>query len=92
MPAVKTAISVDRELFEAMEELASRRKVSRSRLFAEAAQELVRKDRNQRLLEQINATCGEGPDEEEKAFMRRATALAAERLRREEEAAGAPPW
>jgi metal-responsive CopG/Arc/MetJ family transcriptional regulator len=69
MPAVKTAISVDRNLFEAMEELAKRRKVSRSRLFAEAAEELVRKDRNQRLLEQINAAYADPPDEEEKTFL-----------------------
>jgi predicted DNA-binding ribbon-helix-helix protein len=69
MPSVKTAISVDRDLFEAMEDLAKRRKVSRSRLFAEAARELVKKDRNQRLLEQINATCGDGPDEEERIFL-----------------------
>lgn len=68
MSAVKTAISIDRVLFEAVEELAKRRKVPRSRLFAEAAQELVRKDRNQRLLEQINASCGDGPDEEQLTF------------------------
>ena len=49
---VKTAISVDETLFEKVETLAQELSISRSRLFALAAQEFIEKHENQQALQQ----------------------------------------
>ena len=63
---VKTAISLDGDLFRQAQSLARRMKVSRSRLFATAMEEFIERRRNQDLLQAINAACqtGEDPSEE----------------------------
>ena len=66
---VKTAISLDRKLFQQGEALAEDMRVSRSRLYALALEELVRRHENRQLLEQINNACQEGPDSSERALL-----------------------
>ena len=62
---VKTAISLEGDLFHEAEGLARRMKMSRSRLFATAMAEFIERRRNQELLRAINAAyaAGAGPDE-----------------------------
>lgn len=66
MPNVKTAISIEKPIFDQIDAIARRRKLSRSRVFAVAAEEFIQRHRNQELLEAINAAHSEEPDEEEK--------------------------
>ncbi len=71
---IKTGISLKRELFERGEAVASEMRVSRSRLFALALEEFIRRHENQKLLRSLNAAYGDGPDQAEKdlrARMRR---------------------
>ena len=65
---VKTAVSLRRELFEQGEALAGRLRISRSRLFALALEEFVRRHENRQLLERLNAAYGGGADPEEAAL------------------------
>ena len=71
MPHIKTAVSLQEDLFEQVETLASEMKISRSRLFALALEEFLRRHQNQQLLEQINAAYDEAPDPSEQALRRR---------------------
>jgi len=75
MPNIKTAISLDQELFTQVDELASSLKISRSRVFAMAAQDYLQRQENRRLLEQINAAYDDTPDPEEQARLRSAQRL-----------------
>lgn len=54
MTAIKTAISIDRSLYDELETLAGEMGVSRSQLFSLAAREFVERRRNRRLREAIN--------------------------------------
>lgn len=71
MPHVKTAVSLQEDLFEQVEALAGEMQISRSRLFALALKEFLRRHQNQQLLEQINAAYAEAPDPSEQALQRR---------------------
>ncbi len=67
MKSIKTAISIEKPLFDDMESLAEELKVSRSRVFALAAQHFVEEHKNRKLLDAINAAVV--PEtEEEKAY------------------------
>lgn len=66
---VKTAVSLDRGLFQAGELLADDMRVSRSRLYAMALEDYVRRHENRRLLEQINSACQEGADTSERGLL-----------------------
>jgi metal-responsive CopG/Arc/MetJ family transcriptional regulator len=68
MVNVKTAISIEKPLFDEVEALAEDMKVSRSRVFALAAQQFVEEHKNRKLLEAINAAY-EPPTEEERAVL-----------------------
>ena len=65
MAQIKTAISLDRSLFEQVEILARKMKVSRSRLFAMALEDFLRRCESEQLLQEINAAYQDGPDEAE---------------------------
>ena len=54
MPNVKTAISIEKPIFEKMDILAKNLNVSRSRLFTMAAREFIERHNNIELLKQIN--------------------------------------
>jgi len=71
MAHIKTAVSLRKDLFEQVEALANEMKISRSRLFALALEEFLRRHQNQQLLEQINAAYDEAPDPSEQALRRR---------------------
>ena len=54
MANIKTAISLQKSLFDKVENLAHEMKVSRSRLFVMALEDYIHRHQNRRLLEKIN--------------------------------------
>jgi metal-responsive CopG/Arc/MetJ family transcriptional regulator len=72
MQNVKTAVSVQKSLFERAEGLARKMKVSRSKLFALALEDYIDRQQNQELLAQINAAYAEEPDPAEQTLRRKA--------------------
>ena len=72
MNSIKTAISIQKALFEQAEDLARKLKVSRSRLFALALEDYLRRQENQELLTQINAAYSSEPDSAEQTLRRKA--------------------
>ncbi len=66
MGGVKTAISLDEELFNKVNKLARDMHVSRSRLFTIAVKDYLKKQENQSLLAQLNEAYSDYPDDEEK--------------------------
>ena len=66
MATIKTAISIQKSLFEKAEDLARKMKVPRSRLYALALQDYLRRRENRNLLAQINAAQAEEPEAPEK--------------------------
>ncbi len=62
MPSIKTAISIQKSLFEQAEELASKMKVSRSHFFVLALEDYINRLRNRELLAQINVAYADKPD------------------------------
>ncbi len=71
MQNVKTAISLQKSLFEQAEELARKKKVSRSKLFVMALEEYIDRQHNQDLLAQINAAYADEPDSAEQTLRRK---------------------
>lgn len=71
MAHVKTAVSLEKDLFQQLESLAEEMKIPRSRLFVLALQEFLRRRQNQQLLEQINAAYDEPLDLAEQALRQR---------------------
>ena len=71
MAAVKTAISMDEELFKQVEATAEEMNVSRSRVVVLALRDYLKRREAQRITEQLNAVYGEDYelDEEDKAFI-----------------------
>jgi metal-responsive CopG/Arc/MetJ family transcriptional regulator len=65
MHAIKTAISIEKNLFDQAELTARSMKVSRSKLVAIALQTFIEKRKNKELLEQINDAYSDEPDAEE---------------------------
>ena len=75
MSHVKTAISIDQELFADAEQIAHKIHISRSRLFELAVKDWLKQRKKELLIEQINAavmadTLGE-EDKAEAEFMRK---------------------
>jgi metal-responsive CopG/Arc/MetJ family transcriptional regulator len=71
MSNIKTAISLQKPLFDRLEALASQMKVSRSRLLALALEEFIRRRENQQLLEKINKAYEDAPDAIEQTHLRK---------------------
>jgi len=71
MSAVKTAISLDEEIYQEVERLARELNVSRSRLIALALEDFLRRHQNQKLLREINAAYDESLEEEDRDISRR---------------------
>jgi len=63
--SVKTAISMQKELFNKVNETAKELKISRSKLFVLAVQDFIKKQESQRLLSQINTAFDDYPDPDE---------------------------
>ena len=64
MPNVKTAISIEKPIFEKIDILAKDLKVSRSYLFSQAAKEFLQRHQNRELLKQINEAYDDQPETE----------------------------
>lgn len=65
MPNIKTAVSIEKPLFEQADKLAEQMRVSRSRLYALALEMFIQKQESQQILEQLNRVCGENPPTDE---------------------------
>ncbi|MBI5558736.1 MAG: ribbon-helix-helix protein, CopG family [Deltaproteobacteria bacterium] len=65
MAGVKTAISLDEELFDKINKLAHELHVSRSRLFTIAVEDYLKKQENQSLLAQLNSAYSAQPDDDD---------------------------
>jgi metal-responsive CopG/Arc/MetJ family transcriptional regulator len=72
MQNIKTAISIQKTLFEQAEKTAHKMKVSRSRLFALALEEYIQRAQNRDLLAQLNSAYADESDVAEKALRRNA--------------------
>ncbi len=68
MPGVKTAISLEENLFNQVNRLARDMHVSRSKLFTLAVKDYLKKQENKKLLAQLNAAYSDSPTEEEKVI------------------------
>ena len=71
MANIKTAISLQKSLFEQVETLAREMKVSRSRLFVLALEDYLRRYQNLQLLEKINQAYHDAPDAPEQKRLRK---------------------
>jgi metal-responsive CopG/Arc/MetJ family transcriptional regulator len=66
MPASeKTAISMQQQLFDDVNSLASELNISRSKLFVIAVEEFLKKNENKNMLSQINEAFADFPNERE---------------------------
>lgn len=65
MTIVKTAISIQKSLFQRAEEIAKEMKISRSRLFVLAVEEFIGRYQNQLLLDEINNAYSDSPEQNE---------------------------
>ena len=72
MPHVKTAISIEKPVFDQMDILAKTLNVSRSRLFTLAAREFIQRHNNIELLKQINDAYEDASDPERMVTIMRA--------------------
>lgn len=70
MANIKTAISIEKPLFEQVDALAHELKISRSRLFVMAVREFVKRHRNQKLLDAINEAYDDLPGSDEETTLR----------------------
>jgi len=70
MANIKTAISIEKPLFEQVDALAHELKISRSRLFVIAAREFVKRHRNQKLLDAINEAYDDLPGSDQETTLR----------------------
>ncbi len=62
MPNVKTAISIEKPIFDQVNELAGNLNISRSKLFVMAVQEFLQHHTNMKLLKTINDAYDDLPD------------------------------
>ena len=71
MQAIKTAISIEKNLFDQAEIIARTMKVSRSKLFVIALRDFIEHQKNKEMLAQINATYDDEPDATEQAIRKK---------------------
>ena len=71
MANIKTAISLHEELFRQAESMARRMKLSRSRLFAAALEEFIKRNQNRELLDRINEAYKEEPNDSDRKYLRK---------------------
>ncbi len=70
MAGVKTAISLNEELFLKINKLANNLHISRSKVFTLAVQDYVKKQENQALLTRLNEAYKDFPEEEERRILK----------------------
>ena len=71
MPNIKTAISIEKPIFEKIDMIAKDLNVSRSFIFSQAAKEYIQRHQNIELLEQINKAYEDQSDSESLVFSMR---------------------
>jgi metal-responsive CopG/Arc/MetJ family transcriptional regulator len=71
MANIKTAISLQDTLLEQVDAMAREMNIPRSRLFALAVEDFIRRYQNQQLLERLNAAYEDTPDPAEQSLRRR---------------------
>jgi metal-responsive CopG/Arc/MetJ family transcriptional regulator len=71
MHAIKTAISIEKNLFDQAEIIARTMKVSRSKLFVIALRDFIEHQKNKEMLTQINAAYDDEPDAAEQTLRRK---------------------
>ncbi len=81
--SVKTAISMQEELFKKVNKLAAELDVSRSKLFVMAVQDYIKKIESHNLLAQINDAFNDYPDSDELKVQRKMRQKQIENLQRE---------
>lgn len=69
MPSVKTAISIQKSLFEKVDDLAREMNVPRSRVFVMAVEEFLQRYQNRQLLTEINQAYEDEPTPEEEEYL-----------------------
>ena len=62
MPSIKTAISIEKPIFDQVKDLAKNLNISRSRLFVIAAQEFIQRHNNLEILQAINDAYDDQPE------------------------------
>jgi metal-responsive CopG/Arc/MetJ family transcriptional regulator len=68
MENIKTAISIQKPLFDEAESLAHELEISRSGLFAIAIREFIHRHKNHKMLQSINAAYADVDDTEEESL------------------------
>jgi metal-responsive CopG/Arc/MetJ family transcriptional regulator len=71
MAIKKTAISIEKPLFDEVEAMAEEMKVSRSHFYSLAAREFIKRHNNQKVLDTLNAVYADLPDLAEETLMTR---------------------
>ena len=72
MNSIKTAISLQKPLFDQAEALASELEIPRSRLFALAVEEFIQRHQNEKLLAALDEAYADNPDPEEETLRHQA--------------------
>jgi metal-responsive CopG/Arc/MetJ family transcriptional regulator len=83
MSTVKTAISLDEELFHKATRAARKQRLSRSRFMARALEEYFQRQENQELLERINASYSGDTDDGDRAVLESARHRMGKRLKQD---------
>ncbi len=81
--SVKTAISLQEDLFKEVNVLASKLHVSRSKLFVMAVQDFIKKEESKKLLSQINNAFSDSANVDESAVHSKMRVKQAKNLKRE---------
>jgi metal-responsive CopG/Arc/MetJ family transcriptional regulator len=82
--SVKTAISLQKDLFKEVNTLARELHISRSKLFVLAVQDFIKKNQSRKLLAQINKAFDDQPDSEETEVQNKMRNKQLKRVEREE--------
>jgi metal-responsive CopG/Arc/MetJ family transcriptional regulator len=69
MTSIKTAISIEESLYEEVTALANAMKIPRSKLFALAMEEFLRRKKHHQLVESVNEAYADGLDESEQIML-----------------------
>jgi metal-responsive CopG/Arc/MetJ family transcriptional regulator len=83
MSAIKTAVSLEADLFREADRLARQLRIPRSRLFSLALEEFVAERHNRKLLNDLNRAYATPPDRAERKLLQKGKASAASRLKSE---------
>ncbi|KHG39234.1 MULTISPECIES: ribbon-helix-helix domain-containing protein [Nostocales] len=69
MTSIKTAISIEESLYEEVTALANAMKIPRSKLFALAMEEFLRRKKHRQLVESVNEAYADDLDESEQIML-----------------------